>query len=254
MDYRVFIDESGDHSYRDLGDEARRFLGLTGVAIRISDYDPAIIHEFEALKAKYFPNYHREPFPLVRRAMVDKKSHFWVLREPGLRKLWDEDLLEFLSQCPMQVFTVVIDKRSHFENYGTSSWNPYNYGLTVLLERIRGWLAHKVSGTADIMPESRGSKEDKALLESYHQVRSVGTQYTSPESFKEVYPVEDLLFRKKSSNETGLQIADLLAHEQKLLTVQESVGRTSASIGEFGAKVNLVISGKVNRYGRYLLA
>ncbi len=28
--YRLYIDESGDHTYKDIGEPARRYLGLTG--------------------------------------------------------------------------------------------------------------------------------------------------------------------------------------------------------------------------------
>ena len=41
------------------------------------------------------------------------------------------------------------------------------------------------------------------------------------EDYKQAFPDEDLKFRKKEHNVAGLQIADLISADQKMLTVQE---------------------------------
>jgi len=50
MTYRVYIDESGDHTYRNVEDLSRRYLGLTGLVIKKTDYNPSIPNSLEALK------------------------------------------------------------------------------------------------------------------------------------------------------------------------------------------------------------
>ncbi|MBI2166551.1 MAG: DUF3800 domain-containing protein [Chloroflexi bacterium] len=252
MSYRVYIDESGDHSYKGLDDLSRRYLGLTGVVVLKARYNPYIPNSLESLKIRYF-NYDSDNPPiLTRKSLIERKSAFGVLRDNKTNAAWEEELLSFLSALPMQVFTIVKDKKEHFDRYADASWNPYDYSLKVLLNRIRGWLKLR-KATADIMPESRGTTEDNQLLASYISLRTEDSVYATAAECKAVFPNERLLFKRKDQNIAGLQIADLIAAEQKLLTVQEKGRPLPRNIGEFGEKVNKAIEGKVNQYGRYLL-
>lgn len=253
MSYRVYIDESGDHTYNRLDDPSRRYLGLTGVIFHKVEYDPAIPQAMEALKRQHTVYDIDHPPILTRRKMVDRKGQFWVLRDNTAQDSWEKDLLAFLSMCPMQVFTVVFDKQAHIENYGAQSWNPYAYSLRVLLGRIHNWLIRRQHGRADIMPESRGKAEDDGLAEAYATLRNQGMDFLTADQLKSTYPEDTLLFRRKDQNVAGLQIADMLAPEQKLLAIQESRGAAHRGIGPFGQRVNEAIAGKVNDYGRILV-
>lgn len=104
------------------------------------------------------------------------------------------------------------------------------------------------------MPESRGQAEDNQLLAAYVNLLEDGSNFATKEQYQAVFPVGRLLFRKKDHNVAGLQIADLIAADQKKLTVLESDGPDSMPIGAFGEKLNHAVGGKVNRYGRYLLS
>jgi len=167
--HRLFIDESGDHTYRHLEDLNRRYLGITGLLIRKDRYVP-VPESVEALKRQFF-HYDPDAPPILTRAQImQRKSAFWVLRDPVVNARWEKELLRLYQGLPAQIFTVAIDKKTHYESFGDSSWNPYCYSLAVLLWRVRGYL-NVYGGTADIMPESRGRVEDKQLLDTYQGLR-----------------------------------------------------------------------------------
>jgi hypothetical protein len=209
-DYRLYIDESGDHTYKGLTNPHRRYLGLTGVLIRHQAYNPTIPDQLEALKKKFFSYDPDRPPILVRRNLVNKKSSFWVLRDPTVNAQWEADVLAFLGSMPMTIFTVVIDKLTHLQNYPTNTYNPYAYSLAVLLWRVRGFLNY-YGGTADIMPEARGNNEDNQLLAEYVNLHVYGSYYGTAAEYQAAFPDANLLFRKKEHNVAGLQIADILA-------------------------------------------
>lgn len=251
--HRLYIDESGDHTYRSVAGLSRRYLGLTGVLIRKSRYDPVVPRELEKLKRDFFDYDPDTPPILTRKNIIKRRGVFRVLLNPGENTRWEDALLQFYRDTlSAQIFTVVIDKLKHQQRYPVDTWNPYVYSLEVLLRRVRGYL-NIHSGTADIMPEARGQTEDNQLLKCYVDLRTYGSYWGTADEYRDAYPLERLLFRRKDQNVAGLQIADLLAAEQKSLTVQEAGKPLHRAIGAFGQRLNQAIEPKVNQYGRYFL-
>lgn len=253
MSFRIYIDESGDHSYRGLENLGRRYLGLTAVVFRKSEYDPSIPLELEALKRRHFVFDADYPLVLHRKDIIQRRSHYWVLQDDFRNRAWESELVKFLSECPMQVFTVVVDKKARVEKYGDVNTNPYMLGLVSLLEGLCYWLESQRDGTADVMVESRGNKRDNELLETYARLRTVGLGSYSSEHVRTLYLGDVLLFRNKEHNVAGLQIADILVSEQTRLTVREAGRPLVNSIGPFGQRVNAAIADKVNADGRLLV-
>jgi hypothetical protein len=251
--YRVYIDESGDHAYKSAQDLSRRYLGLTGVLIRKSHYDPVVPRELERIKRSFFQYDPDMPPILTRKDIIKRTGLFRVLLDPAENTRWEDTLIQFYQTfLQAQIFTVVIDKHEHLQRYPFDTWNPYTYSLAVLLNRIRGFL-NIHSATADIMPESRGETEDRQLLVSYMELRANGSTWGTGEEYRAVYPLGRLLFRRKSQNVAGLQISDLVVAEQKALTVQEVKKPLHRAIGPFGQRLNDAVATKVNQYGRYFL-
>ena len=250
MSYRVYIDESGDHTYNRLDDPSRRYLGLTGVIFHKAEYDPAIPQAMEALKRQHLFYDIDNPPILIRNQIMAKRSFFSVLADAELRRKWDDDVIAFLSRCPMQVFTMVFDKQAYSDG---GRPNPYSDCLTALLERIYDWLSERGNAQADIMAESRGDVEDRTQVQTYLTLRDQGTSSTKPEDLRRAFPSEVLLFRRKEHNVAGLQIADLLAAEQKALTVQEHNLPMPRQIRSFGQRANAAIAGKINDKGRVVI-
>ena len=94
-EYRLYIDESGDHTYRNLEKLNSRYLGLTGALIHQVYYNPTIPDGSEELKKKFFTYDPDRPPILVRRQLISKKGAFAVLREVPVNEGWESALLSF---------------------------------------------------------------------------------------------------------------------------------------------------------------
>lgn len=252
VDYRIYIDESGDHAYRQLENLDQRYLGLTGVLVRQEYYDKELRTRLEQLKRDHFTYDPDSPPILVRSHIVRSKGPFWPLRNHRRRIRWGEDLLRFMESLQISIYTVVMDKRGHYSTYGSASYNPYAYCLRVLLNRIRGGL-NRTGATADVMAEARGSREDNQLLQEYERFRRHGDRWLAGSEAQATYP-NAIQFRRKDQNIAGLQLADLLAYPQKIDIVQRHGLPVHAPPSDYSKRLNAAVERKIPRpYGGYLL-
>lgn len=254
-EWRLYIDESGDHTYKHLDNLDTRYLGLTGVLIRTEFYDKHVQPDLEVLKRKFFRYDPDNPPILVRSAIKHRKRWFYVLQDEALNNRWEEELLNFISGLKgnAMVFTVVMDKKKHVDDYPTRTFDPYVYSLAVLLNRVRGFLVQKTEH-ADIIAESRGRVEDRQIMKAYVDLREVGSYYgNTGEYYQKAYPEKELIVRRKDNNVAGLQLADVIAFGQKVQTVLAYNRPFSRPLGDFTKQLNDVVDKMVNRYGRYLL-
>jgi len=257
FEYRLYIDESGDHSYKHVSEPDKRYLGLTGVLIKKSVYDTVFQLQLEQLKRVFFRYDIDDPPILVRRRIIERKSEFGVLQDQDLNSKWEYGILNyFTGLIPYsQVFTVVIDKEKHRQKYPVQTFNPYDYSLEVLLWRVRGYL-NFYSEQADVIAESRGIPEDTQLKEAYLKLRTVGPRnkrYGTAQGYQKAFPAEHLIVKRKDENVAGLQIADLLAAGQKLATIEKEGKPLPRPPGRFTKQLNSIIQPMINEYGQYLL-
>lgn len=103
------------------------------------------------------------------------------------------------------------------------------------------------------MPENRGNVEDAQLSAAYASLRTNGAGRVTGAQYSAVFPEETLLFREKTHNVAGLQIADLVAADQKAETLQRYERPTASPLGPFGRRLNQAIQHMVNQWGQYLL-
>lgn len=250
-DYRLYIDESGDHTYRLLDDDDRRFLGITGVLVRKDIYDPEVLQSLDQLKRTHLSYDPDSPPVLVRSDIVKRKGTFGRFRERPLREAWATDVLAFFRELQCQIFTVVMDKKAHHERFGSASFDPYRYSLNVLLSRVRGFL-HNKGATADVMAESRGKTEDQALRDEYRTLWTRGSDWLTDKDVQMAFPNPDLTMMRKDQNVAGLQMADLLAYGLKK-EVLERHSKPTGPISAFTRRLNATVAPCINKYGRYLL-
>ncbi len=143
--YRLYIDESGDHSYGkkelrslrikfkekiidyskgyypELEKDDKRYLGLTGCVIESEKYRSIFHPRFEELKQRHFPHNPDEPVIFHRKDIINKSGSFWRLRDPEKERSFNEELLKFFEEMDYMVVTVVIDKKAHVERYEESA-------------------------------------------------------------------------------------------------------------------------------------
>lgn len=243
--FRLYIDESGDHTYKNLEDPAKRYLGLLGLVIESEIYRTEFHPVLQQLKQKHFPHDPDHPLVLHREDIINKRGLYKSLLASEKENAFNEDLLAFLLNCDYRLISVVIDKKSHVERYGTAAFHPYHYCLVVLLERYCGYL-NLIGGQGDVMAESRGGVEDKELKRAYKEAWELGTQFKKPAFFQKVLTSKEIKLEKKEANIAGLQIADILAHPVKQnILVEHNI--SGISEGSFGSQICRVIAPKYNK-------
>ncbi len=250
---RLYIDETGDHRYKQLDKLEARYLGLTGLLFKKEYYASTIPSALEELKKRFFKYDPDNPPILVRNRIVYRKSAFGVLANPEVRGRWESEVLSLFKDLRTQIFTVVIDKKAHIERYPLETFDAYFYSLAVLLWRVRGYL-HYYGYNADIVAEARGKSEDSTLQRDFKHICENGfTGYGTAEGYCEAFPEREIQFRTKLQNVAGLQLADLVAYGQKVKTVVDNSRPYHKPASDFTNRLNAAIEPKVNIYGRYLL-
>lgn len=244
--YRLYIDESGDHTYSTAVEPEKRYLGIAGVIFESEYYRNTFYHQFEDFKQRHFPHNPDEPVILHRKELIGRHGPFWRLRDADNEKAFNEDFLKLLQEKDYLVISVVIDKEAHVDRYGAAALHPYHYCLVAMLERYCGFL-NFLNAQGDIMAESRGGKEDMQLKEAYQRVYESGTQFRDPAFFQNTLTSKEIKVKPKSANIAGLQLADLLAHpcKNEILFEQKRIGKWAEV---FGTQVCQCVSGKYNRH------
>lgn len=253
--WRLYIDESGDHSYKHVDDPDKRYLGLTGVLVAKDLYDSRAKPGLEALKQSIF-RYDPDDPPILTRSLIkSRKRWFYVLQDAALNARWESELLNFLESLThyTHIFTVVIDKKEHLEQYPFQTFDPYVYSLAVLMNRVRGFL-HSRGDIADVLAESRGKVEDDQIKLAYKDLLENGSiHYGDGLYYRTYYPEAELIVKRKDQNIAGLQIADIVAYGQKVMTIQHNRKPFPRPVSGFTQSVNDKVNRMVNRYGRYML-
>jgi len=245
--YRLYIDESGDHThYLTSKEPAKIYLGITGVIIEQEYYRTTFHPQLESLKQKHFPHSPDEPVILHRKDIINRSGSFWRLRDLERDALFTEDLLKFLKEQRYCIITVVVDKNSHVRRYGKSAYNPYHYCLMVMMERYCGYLSfHNAKG--DVMVESRGQAEDRLLKAAYKNIYDNGTDYRDSEFFQGTLTSHEIKLKPKSKNILGLQIADLIAYPSKQEILADYNRYSRYAEDTFGKKICECIHSKYNQ-------
>jgi len=259
--YRLYIDESGDHTYYELADPPKRYLGLTSIFVETEYYRNTFQPGMERLKQKHFPHNPDEPVILHREDIINRRGPFWRLRDPKKEQAFNEDLLQFIQEQDYCIITVVIDKKTHIERYEESAYHPYHYCLTALLERYCGFL-NLYNAEGDVLAENRGGTEDRQLKRAYQRLCELGTWYRGPDFFQRALTSSEIKLKPKCKNIAGLQLCDLLAHpsKQEVLTDEHRIDDLGNKFGKqicqhIKAKYNQQIyQGRIKGYGKVFLA
>jgi curved DNA-binding protein CbpA len=213
--FRLYLDESGDHVFRDTTQISHRFLCLLGCWFKNPDY--LQFHEsLEKLKEYYFHHHPDNPVILHREDIINKRKAFKILQDENKRAEFDNDLFNLIQKAEFKVVAIVIDKDVLRASYGETAAHPYHLGLGFLLQRFTGYL-NRINRIGDVMAEARGGKEDLLLKESYTRIYQHGNWgVSSSTAFQLALSSSQLKLREKKTNISGLQLADLLGHPAKM--------------------------------------
>jgi Protein of unknown function (DUF3800) len=255
--YRLFIDESGDHTFNLMERDEHRYLALVGVWFEMEQSYKSFEQGLVELKGEVFgwaPG--QTPLPLHRYDLVQRRGAFGALRDEQRNRLFEARLLELVANADFQIACATIDKSSHASKTYRRLYHPYHYCLAVLLERYTGWLTRS-NGLGDVLVESRGKTEDRELKSAFGATVQHGTRFRGPAQFQAVLTSKDVKLRKKSADIAGLQLADLLAYPLRREMIHTS--RRSAPPADFSSRLLDAVepklhrhtaSGRIERYGK----
>lgn len=242
--FRLYIDESGDHTFKLADDDNHRYLGLLGIWFDVEGPYRAFADSLQALKRDIF-GWHPDdqPICLHRKDVIERRGVFGRLRDPGLNARFEERLSEVIRSSQFHMTCVVIDKAAHRTKAYSDRFHPYHFCVAALLERYAGWLKHG-EAQGDVMAESRGRTEDRELAEAFENALH------SAEQLQGVLTSRKIKLKKKEHAIAGLELADLLAYPFKREMVAERRGKTAPA--DFSASI-LEIARKVAGYGKVWL-
>ncbi len=139
-----------------------------------------------------------------------------VFRDPRRREKL-EAMARSVSALDFSALAVVVDRPNYRRDYGTGPIDEslpahiYWMALDFLMERVVMVLDAQLGGArAELIAESRGAKEDASLQYEFARLHLDGTSYVADGWFRHAL-CPGVRFMGKSENNTGLQLADLLA-------------------------------------------
>lgn len=259
--YRLYIDESGDHGYGDLGGVGGRYLAITGLIVEAESYRTSFHPQLEAFKQEVLPHDPDRPIVLHRRDIIDRSGAFKALQSPVVHQKFNSSLIEFLRSQQYVIVAIVLDKKSHIDRYGAAAFHPYHYCLSPMMERYCGLLRFWRNAKGDVLAESRGGAEDKQLKLAFTNILQDGTHWRGSGFFRDVLTTHELKTAKKEANVAGLQIADVIAYPSKQDVLAE-FGRIEPPTGEFRDRLRHAMRqhynkqaylGRIKGYGMVLL-
>jgi Protein of unknown function (DUF3800) len=119
--------------------------------------------------------------------------------------------LALIEALPYITNTILIDKHEHAKRYGEWQYNPYHYCMLALVERYVLWLRRNHL-TGDVLAESCGKREDKALKTAFRYIYENGTENIPPETVQQHLTSREIKLQSKDANICGLQLVDMIAN------------------------------------------
>ena len=215
---RQYVDESGTAGPMNPSDPESRYLAVVGCAIPQDERHARFVARFNELKSKYLPlpDWADRDMPCIlhREDMVARRAPFFMaLRDDALRAKFDQALLAAIEDSTFILYGVVLDKHKHQAAGYRRIKDDYHYAIEALLERYCHRMRTK-NCVGDVMAESRGGSQDKALKEVFKKLATIGGRYFGPADRARLTSKE-IKLKPKSANIMGLQLADLLARDVK---------------------------------------
>ena len=204
-EYYLFLDESGDPSLKSINHDYPIFA-LLGILISKSDYE-TLNQVFDKMKLKYFGS---TEVVFHSRDIRKCDGVFAKLFDLNTKKHFYYDLDKVMHETNYKIIASAIKKEEHLELFGKLADDPYEIGLSFLLERVVYEL-DEMNATAEVIIESRGDKEDSNLAGKYNQMVTRGSKRVDGKHFM-LRLGSKVDFHRKEENDNGLQMADLCAY------------------------------------------
>lgn len=176
---RLYVDEQGTDTLKNLDNDKHRYLSLTGVAINLNHVRGHLVPAIHNLKSEIFGGDPDAPIILHRKDILGGKGPFERIRTDWLfRDKFDARVTAIFRDTDYRVIAAFIDKDWMVRQGHWERCHPYHYLLEILVEKFVQYLEKRGRDIGDIMPESR-QEGDKLLQAEYDRIRREGTTYVS---------------------------------------------------------------------------
>lgn len=212
--YYLFIDESGDHNYKNV--EYSKYFVLVGCIFNNSskylNYIDAVSKTFK-LKEKFFNNFY---INLHTREILRNESGFEPVANKQFRNTFFVDCNKLIKDTDFILICSVVDKKVLLEKYGQKAADPYFYSFDRLIERFIYFLDDAQDEKRGIIYyESRRPDLDRKLENRFQNIKKNGVvnlngtiNVSKNRILKRIIKLYKL---NKESNTTGIEFADLCA-------------------------------------------
>jgi hypothetical protein len=237
--YRLFIDEVGHDNLKASSSSQEKHLCLLGVILNGRGHLD-LTQRMNTLKVDCFGNANAI---LHRRDIIDRTPPFDTLKDPEIVNKYNAGMMAIFQEAQYTALAVQIDKQAHIAKYRVWQFRPYQYCLTVIVERYVSWLkdlSAKIgrTQTGDVIVEWRGVKPNRYLEESYSRLYRNGTENVCAADMRKYLSSSQLKIENKEANVAGLQLADLLASPANRYLVCRNAGiRMTAPFGREVMKI-----------------
>ena len=215
-DYIVYVDESGDHGLVSIDPEFPVFA-LSFCIFAKKDYTAKVVPAIQEFKFLYWGH---DAVVLHEHEIRKQKEHFKFLRENREhREQFQTDLTALVVAAPFKVIGSVIDKMALSKHDDPE--NPYEVALRSCMKNLLLYLLKQgqKSKRVHVIFECRGKEEDNDLELEFRRI--VDNHNRTPERAADFSTMEFVpVFAKKTTNSTGLQLADLTARPMALQTLR----------------------------------
>ncbi len=255
--YRLYIDESGNHSYGCTDSIQGRYLALCGIMFSQFQNENYIAPKFEEMRSIFTEDVDDRP-TFHYTDLINKNGHFAKLNDASVKASFNGIYINFLESSEFTICCIVIDKKAHKERYG-QPMHPYHYCLNLLLERYVQFL-RRIDSKGDVMAEGRGGKEDQLLKSEFQNFFNNGTSYLDSDKIQLRLSSKEMKIKTKEARIAGLELADLLATPLKFLTLYQNkvIDKLDDNFSRqvlklVWPKIRSAPSGKKNGYGLKLI-
>ena len=242
MKLALFIDESGKPTYKGTTEKDRYFT-LCGCLLTLESVKHAQDTMLE-LKRKYWPDgmfayksgsqrvtFHMLEISQALKGYNNRNNPFSYIGE-NITPFYEEYKL-LLEGLDFFVFSVTVDKLAMQRKY-IMPFDPFEYALKLLLERVHHCIARFYPDSADsvlVMFESAGRREDDIHHHMLMKILNNGTEYQNGRDFSWV---KGAFFCPKHCSDGrsyyGLEIADFCAYPIKMYFVRDATESTEFGI------------------------
>lgn len=201
-DYIIYADESGDHGLLSIDLNNPVFV-LAFCIFRKEEYINQVVPSLQRIKFQFFGH---DMIVLHSHDIRKKTGDFKLLNNIVVGNSFSGALNQFVEEAPFTLIASTIDKNQLKQHYA-KPLNPYSIALKFCLERAYRFLERRGQHERKtfLVVEGRGRKEDNDLELEFRRI-------CQGANWQRCYLPFEVVFARKPTNSTGLQLADLVAH------------------------------------------